>query len=81
MGLLDIKGIGRVRARKLYEAGLRSTAELALAAPEKVAALLGPKISERVFKQLGKREAASPVSDSQSDQKESQSGQRTINDY
>ncbi len=79
--LLDIRSIGRVRARKLYEAGFRSTADLAVAAPEKVAALLGPKISERVFKQIGIREAVPEAVEAESLEKDSYMGQRTINDY
>lgn len=81
MELLDIRSIGRVRARKLYDAGFRSTADLTSAAPEKVAALLGPKISERVFKQIGRREAAPEAIESESPEKDSSMGQRTINDY
>ena len=79
--LLDIRSIGRVRARKLYEAGFRSTADLAVAAPEKVAALLGPKISERLFKQIGIREAVPEAVEAESLEKDSYMGQRTINDY
>ena len=81
MELLDIRSIGRVRARKLYEAGFRSTADLAGADPEKVAALLGPKIAERIFKQIGKREIVPEVTEPESPEKDSSSGQRTINDY
>jgi helicase len=81
MELLDIRSIGRVRSRKLYEAGFRSMADLAGAAPEKVAALLGPKIAERIFKQIGKREAFPEVVETEPLEKESHSGQRTINDY
>lgn len=50
--LLDLKGVGRVRARKLYNAGLRSKAALMGTAPETVTAILGPKIAERIFRQL-----------------------------
>jgi len=81
MELLDIRSIGRVRARKLYEAGFRSSADLAGAAPEKVAALLGPKIAERVFKQIGRREAILEIADSETSRKDSSTRQRTINDY
>ena len=81
MELLDLRNIGRVRSRKLYEAGIRSTADLAGAAPEKVAALLGPKIAERIFKQIGKREAFPEVIETEPLEKESHAGQRTINDY
>ena len=81
MELLDIRSVGRVRARKLYEAGFRSTADLAGAAPEKIATLLGPKIAERIFKQIGKREIAPEFIDTIPVEKESSAGQRTINDY
>jgi helicase len=81
MELLDIRSIGRVRARKLYEAGFKSTADLAGAATEEVTALLGPKISERIFKQIGRREAIPEVVEAKSLEKDSYMGQRTINDY
>ena len=81
MELLDIRSIGRVRARKLYEAGFKSTADLAGAASEKVAALLGPKISERIFKQIGRKEAIPEVVEAKPLEKDSYMGQRTINDF
>jgi helicase len=81
MELLDIRSIGRVRARKLYEAGLRSTADLSGADPEKVAALLGPKISERVFRQIGKSEFIPKATGTKSSENDSNTGQRTIHDY
>lgn len=81
MDLLDIRSIGRVRARKLYEAGFRSTADLAGASPEQVAALVGPKIAERIFKQIGRKEAVPETPDSESLDNGSPEGQRTINDY
>jgi helicase len=79
--LLDIRSIGRVRARKLYEAGFRSTSDLAGAAPEKVTVLLGPKISERVFKQIGKRNTINEAVETEFLEKDSSTGQRTISDY
>jgi helicase len=81
MDLLDIRGIGRVRARKLYEAGFRSSAELAATDPDKVAALMGPKIAARIFKQIGSREAVPGILESESPEKSPSSGQKTINDY
>jgi helicase len=79
--LLDIRSIGRVRARRLYETGFRSTADLAGADPEKVAALLGPKVAERIFKQIGKRGGVPEIKEPETPGKSSSSGQRTINDY
>ncbi|MDD3874195.1 MAG: ATP-dependent DNA helicase, partial [Methanosarcina sp.] len=81
MNLLDVRGIGRVRARKLYEAGFRSTIELAGADPEKVAALLGPKIAERIFKQIGSGEEANKVFEPETPERSPSSGQKTINDF
>jgi helicase len=81
MDLLDIRSVGRVRARKLYEAGFKSTADLAGASPEKVAALVGPKIAERIFKQIGRREPVPEVSDIEPLEKSPHEGQRTISDY
>jgi helicase len=81
MELLDISSVGRVRARKLYEGGFRSITDLAGAAPEKITALLGPKIAERIFKQVGRREIAPEFIDSVPVEKDSSAGQRTINDY
>jgi helicase len=81
MGLLDIRSIGRVRARKLYEAGFKSTADLAGASPEHVAALVGPKIAERIFKQIGRRETVPESLDTEPLEKGSPEGQRTISDY
>jgi helicase len=81
MELLDIRGIGRVRARKLYEAGFRSTADLAITAPEKVASLLGPKIAERIFKQIGRKETVPEVTEAEPPGKDSSAGQKAITDY
>lgn len=81
MELLDIRSIGRVRARKLYEAGFRSTADLSGASPEKVAVLMGPKIAEKIFKQIGRKEAVNEITDPEPSQKGFAAGQRTINDY
>lgn len=79
--LLDIRSIGRVRARRLYETGFRSTADLAKADPEKVAALLGPKVAERIFKQIRTRGGVPEIEEPETPEKSSSSGQRTINDY
>jgi len=81
MDLLDIRGIGRVRARKLYKAGFKSSAELAGVDPEKVAVLLGPKIADRIFKQIKSKEAFSGIIESEPPEKSPYSGQKTISDY
>jgi helicase len=79
--LLDIRSVGRVRARRLYEAGLRTPADLAGADPEKVSALLGPKIADRIFKQIGRIDKVPEAVESESPEKNSPKEQKTISDY
>jgi helicase len=81
MELLDISGIGRVRARKLYEAGFKSSADLSAAPKERVVALLGPKITERIFKQVGRKELVPEIVEAELLKKDFSAQQRTINDY
>ncbi|ABK14589.1 ATP-dependent DNA helicase [Methanothrix thermoacetophila] len=50
--LLELKGIGRVRARKLYQAGYRSLEDLKAADKSTLSEILGPKIAEGVISQL-----------------------------
>jgi helicase len=56
LALLNLKGIGRVRARKLYLAGITSIERLLAASSTEVVRLLGPKIAEKVISQLKKEE-------------------------
>ena len=53
LDLVQLKNIGRVRARKLHVAGFTSRKELKNAPFETVAALLGPAVALDVFTQLG----------------------------
>lgn len=52
LALLNLKGVGRVRARKLHSAGITSIERLKAADPAVVASLLGPKIAEKVLSQI-----------------------------
>ena len=56
LGLLNLKGIGRVRARKLYRSGIPSLEKLKAADQAGISRLLGPRIAERIFHQLKKEE-------------------------
>ncbi len=49
--LVSIKNIGRVRARKLYNSGIKTKSDL-LANPQKVAKLIGEKIAEKVLRDI-----------------------------
>ena len=55
LDLVQLKNIGRVRARKLHDAGFTSRKGLKNAPFETVAALLGPAVASDVFTQLGER--------------------------
>ncbi|MCQ1536228.1 ATP-dependent DNA helicase [Methanosarcina sp. KYL-1] len=86
MELLDMKGVGRVRARKLYDAGFRSSADFAGAAPERVAAVVGPKIAERIFRQLGRAgqggsEFSAGGQGPEDEAEKAGAGQKTFNDF
>jgi helicase len=54
--LLNLKGIGRVRARKLYLSGITSLEKLKQADQADISRLLGPRIAERIFHQIKKEE-------------------------
>lgn len=56
LGLLNLKGVGRVRARKLYLSGITSIEKLKAADQMEVARLLGPRIAGKVISQLNKEE-------------------------
>ncbi|MDW7726311.1 MAG: ATP-dependent DNA helicase [Candidatus Methanoperedens sp.] len=51
--LLLVKGIGRVRARKLYNAGYRDIERLKKSEPEDVAKIVGTKTAMKVLKRIG----------------------------
>ena len=52
LALVELKGIGRVRARKLYLAGYTSLDKLRAADPTEIGHILGQKIAEKVVAQL-----------------------------
>ncbi|MDQ1313175.1 MAG: ATP-dependent helicase, partial [Euryarchaeota archaeon] len=56
LSLLDLKGVGRVRARKLHQSGITNREKLKSTDPAEVARLLGPKIAEKVLIQLAREE-------------------------
>jgi helicase len=51
--IIKIKGIGRVRARKLYNAGYKDIETIRRAEFEVLADIIGPKIAANTLKQLG----------------------------
>jgi len=61
--LVGIPGVGRVRARRLYEAGYKSLADLASAEPSKLLGLpgLGPSTVASIMEFFGRREEAERI--------------------
>ncbi|MGM0771106.1 MAG: ATP-dependent DNA helicase [Halobacteriota archaeon] len=55
MQLVSIRGVGRVRARKLYEAGFVSLAELKKAEYSVLSKLVGPKVAANILSNIGVR--------------------------
>ncbi|MGB3907787.1 MAG: ATP-dependent DNA helicase [Methanomethylovorans sp.] len=56
--LVSIRDVGRVRARKLYAAGITSVEALKNAGVERIAKLIGPKIAEKIMNNIeGSRSA------------------------
>ena len=51
--LIKLKGVGRVRARKLYSAGLKNLKDLKRIPLEKLASIIGEKIALNIKQQLG----------------------------
>ncbi len=60
MELVGIRGIGRVRARKLYDSGLRSVEDIRKADPVFLGGLLGTKTSEKLLSEIGVRPGIRP---------------------
>ncbi|WP_174590481.1 ATP-dependent DNA helicase [Methanocella conradii] len=58
MDLIELEGVGRVRARKLYDAGFRDRETLKKADEAAVAAVLGEKTAAKVLAQLGRKDVA-----------------------
>jgi helicase len=50
--LIHIRGIGRVRARKLFDAGLKKPSDVKKASLQKVSRLIGKKTAEKVKKEI-----------------------------
>jgi helicase len=66
LDLVQLKNIGRVRGRKLYDAGFTNRSDVKSASFEAIAALIGPTIAADVFQQLGSHQqlvAADPRKD------------------
>ncbi|MEB3844483.1 MAG: DEAD/DEAH box helicase [Desulfurococcales archaeon] len=61
--LVVIPGVGRVRARRLYEAGYKTLADLASASPRELLAVkgIGPAVVRQILEYLGRGEEAEKI--------------------
>ncbi len=77
LDLIALKGVGRVRARKLYDAGYTSREKLKTADVTALAALqgIGGKLAVSIMSQLGRKVDLVPVA---SDENQAVSGQSTL---
>jgi helicase len=68
LDLVALRGVGRIRARNLFQNGYRSRAHLARADPAKLARVpkIGPKVAEQILSQLGVSKADEPVKEESS---------------
>jgi len=62
LDLVRLRGVGRVRARNLFNNGYKSQTHLAGADPEKLSRVpkIGPKVAEQILSQVGGGKAAGP---------------------
>ncbi len=78
LSLVGIHGVGRVRARRLYEAGIESEEDVAEADVDRLARLLGPKTAVNVFEEVGREVREADVDD---DAEFVESKQATMGDF
>ena len=71
--LLQLRGIGRVRGRKLYANGIKTIAEVKNASLTTLSQILGKKVAEEVQKQVGEDITPIPAG--------TRKGQRSLGKY
>lgn len=76
--LIRLRGIGRVRARRLFNNSITNSDEILARGIETVTAILGHGIAEQIFDQLQRKKAATSLN---VDHKISQPGQSTLNRF
>jgi helicase len=76
--LIRLRGIGRVRARRLFNNGLTTPEKVLAKGIEPVKKILGQGVAEQIFDQLQRNKGAESCPD---DEKNSSSGQSTFNHF
>ncbi|MDZ7687211.1 MAG: ATP-dependent DNA helicase [Halobacteriales archaeon] len=78
LDLVSVSGVGRVRARRLYEAGIEDRDDLREANVDRVARLLGPKTAENILSEVGRDTSADDMDATASPE---QTEQSSIGDF
>ena len=76
--LIRLRGIGRVRARRLFNNRMTTPDEILARGIEEVTAILGQGIAEQIFDQLQRKKGTVSLTE---DSKQSPSGQSTLNRF
>ncbi len=76
--LIRLRGIGRVRARRLFNNGMTTPDEILRRGIEELTKILGLGVAEQIFNQLQKKKEVISVKDSSSD---TRSGQSTLSHF
>jgi helicase len=76
--LIRLRGIGRVRARRLFNNGMTTPDEILTRGIEEVTKLLGLGVAEQIFDQILRKKGVFPVKD---EDMNSSSGQSTLNRF
>ena len=76
--LIRLRGIGRVRARRLFNNGMTTPDKILTRGIEEVTQLLGLGVAEQIFDQLLRKKGAAPMKD---EDMNSPSGQSTLNRF
>jgi len=76
--LIRLRGVGRVRARRLFNNGLTNPDEILARGIEEVTLILGQGVAEQIFDQLGQKKGGLPIKE---DDKNFSQGQSTFNRF
>jgi helicase len=76
--LIRLRGIGRVRARRLFTNGMKTPDDILARGIEEVTKILGLGVAEQIFDQLLKKKGVFPLN---GEDRDSPSGQSTLNRF
>jgi helicase len=79
--LVQVRGVGRVRARRLYEAGIEDRDALRSAEVDRIARLVGPKTAVSILDEVGRDVGEDDVDASGAEAPRDESSQSSIGDF